>query len=478
LILAEKTAFDPKSGMNQKWKRTAVLNVVGLSKSVLGHNMPFLKALADRSGLVVVEPALPAVTCSSQADYLTGKTASAHGIVGNGWYFKDECEIKFWRQSNKLVQALKIWDYCKQEDPDFTVANLFWWYNMYSSADYSVTPRPQYPADGRKIPDCYTQPPELRDKLQAKLGQFPLFSFWGPNTSIKSSQWIADAARFVEEWHTPTLSLIYLPHLDYCLQKYGPLAPEIAADLQATDKLVEQLVQFFEKRDVQVIILSEYGINPVSQPLHLNQIFRQKGWLTIREESGRELLDAGASQVFAVADHQVAHVYLNNKALMKDVALLLKGIPEIDQVLDIFQQQEKSIYHAERSGDFLAIAKPEAWFTYYYWFDDLRAPDFATTVDIHKKPGYDPVELFLNPNIKFPILKIGSILARRKLGFRALMDVIPLNASLVKGSHGSPFVDEAYKPVCMFPNHVHIPTNNRISSTQVFSAIMASLKNS
>lgn len=463
--------------MNQKWKRTAVLNVVGLSKSVLGSKMPFLTAMANKSKLVSIEPAIPAVTCSAQADYLTGKTASAHGIVGNGWYFKDECEVKFWRQSNKLVQAPKIWDYCRQEDPDFTVANLFWWYNMYSTADISVTPRPQYPADGRKIPDCYTQPPQLRDELQSHLGQFPLFSFWGPNTSIKSSQWIADAARYVEEKYAPTLSLVYLPHLDYGLQKFGPNAPEMASDLRDTDRLVEQLFHFYEKKGVQVLILSEYGINPVSKPVHLNRLFRQKGWLAIREESGKELLDAGASQVFAVADHQAAHVYVNNNDLLSDVEQLLKDIPEVDQVMNIDQQQTKSIYYEDRSGDFLVMAKPEAWFTYYYWLQDHLAPDFATTVDIHKKPGYDPVELFLNPNIKFPRLKIGSILARRKLGFRALMDVIPLDASLAKGSHGSPFVEDPYKPICMLPKNIDFQLSNSILSTQVFSAIMACLKN-
>jgi len=349
---------------------------------------------------------------------------------------------------------------------------------MYSTADYSVTPRPQYPADGRKIPDCYTQPASLRDELQNKLGQFPLFSFWGPNTSIISSQWIADAARYVEEKYAPTLSLVYIPHLDYCLQKFGPDLEKIKDDLLETDSLVESLFQFYKSKGVSVIILSEYGINPVSQPIHLNRIFRQNKWLQIREESGLELLDAGASSVFAVADHQVAHIYVKHKALLTQVEKLLSSLPGLEMVCNQEKQKQLGLFHPERSGDFLVIAKPEAWFTYYYWFDDLKAPDFARTVDIHKKPGYDPVELFLNPQISWPKLKIGSILLKRKLGMKALMDVIPVDASLVKGSHGSPFVDDEFKPIIIAEKDNAQNELKVLKSVEVFRQIMRCLKNS
>ena len=202
-------------------KKTVVLDIVALSPRVIGEHTPFLKQWIASKHQAVVEPVLPAVTCSAQSVYLTGKWPTDNGIVGNGWYFEEECEIKFWRQSNKLVQGEKVWDLLRKEDPSFTVANLFWWYNMYSTADFAVTPRPLYPADGRKLPDCHSQPMELRDRLQAELGTFPLFSFWGPATTIASSRWIAEAAKKVDEWHSPTLNLIYLPHLDYALQKYG-----------------------------------------------------------------------------------------------------------------------------------------------------------------------------------------------------------------------------------------------------------------
>ncbi|MBE9205155.1 alkaline phosphatase family protein [Nostoc sp. LEGE 06077] len=416
-------------------QKTVVLNVVGLTPNLIGEHTPFLSRWTSTGKAVTIKPVLPAVTCTAQATYLTGKTPDEHGIVANGWYFRDECEIKFWRQSNKLVDAPKVWDIAKQIDPNFTCANLFWWYNMYSSVDYAVTPRPMYPADGRKIPDIYTQPEKLRSQLQSKLGQFPLFNFWGPNTSIRATQWIADSAKSVEAHHNPTLTLIYLPHLDYCLQKYGTDTNKVAKDLQKIDAVCRDLIQFYENRGAQVIVLSEYGITSVSKPIHINRVLRENGLLTVRDELGRELLDAGASKAFAVADHQLAHVYVNDPFYIPKVRSLLEETDGVAQVLD---ETEKPAYHLNhsRSGELVAVAQPDAWFTYYYWLDDSRAPDFARTVDIHRKPGYDPVELFIDPKIKLPQAKIALKLLQKKLGFRYLMDVIPLEADLVKGSHG------------------------------------------
>ncbi|MBD2306787.1 alkaline phosphatase family protein [Chroococcidiopsis sp. FACHB-1243] len=417
-------------------QKTVVLNVVGLTSSLLGQHTPFLSNWAARGQVVPVKSMLPAVTCSVQATYLTGKYPNEHGIVGNGWYFRDECEIKFWRQSNKLIQAPKIWEVARSHDPTFTCANLFWWYNMYSTVDYAVTPRPMYPADGRKIPDIYTQPADLRSQLQTELGQFPLFNFWGPNTSIASTQWIANSAKWVEDRYSPTLSLVYLPHLDYCLQKYGADASLVAKDLQEIDTVCRDLIQFYEARNTQVIVVSEYGITSVSQPVHLNRALRENGLLAVREELGRELLDAGASIAFAVADHQIAHVYVNDPAYIPKVRDILEATEGVERVLD---EADKPAYHLDhpRSGELIAIASSKAWFTYYYWLDDSRAPDFARTVDIHRKPGYDPVELFLDPQLKFPRAKLGLTLLKKQLGFRYLMNVISLDGLLVRGCHGT-----------------------------------------
>ena len=454
-------------------KKTVVLDIVALSPRVIGEHTPFLKKWIASKKQAVVEPVLPAVTCSAQSVYLTGKWPTENGIVGNGWYFQDECEIKFWRQSNKLVQAEKVWEVLRKENPGFTVANLFWWYNMYSSADYAVTPRPLYPADGRKLPDCHSQPMELRDKLQAELGQFPLFTFWGPNTTIESSKWIAEAAKKVEEWYNPTLNLIYIPHLDYNLQKYGIDFSKISKDLKEVDDLAKDLITFFESRGAEVLLLSEYGITSVSKPVHLNRIFREKGWIQVKNELGRETLDAGTSAVFAVADHQVAHVHVNDHSKLSEVKALLEKTPGVEKVLDAQGKKDYHIDHA-RSGDLVVIADADSWFTYYFWLDDTKAPDYARCVDIHRKPGYDPVELVLDPAIKIPILKIGSKVLKKKLGFRYLMDVIPLDATLVKGAHGRIPESDLDKPLLVGDSK--LISSDRIQPTEVFDLILKAVR--
>lgn len=454
-------------------KKTVVLDIVALSPRVIGEHTPFLKNWIASKKQAVVEPVLPAVTCSAQSVYLTGKWPSENGIVGNGWYFQDECEIKFWRQSNKLVQAEKVWEVLRKENPGFTVANMFWWYNMYSSADYAVTPRPLYPADGRKLPDCHSQPMELRDRLQAELGQFPLFTFWGPNTTIESSKWIAEAAKKVEEWYSPTLNLIYIPHLDYNLQKYGIDFTKIAKDLREVDNLAKDLITFFENRGAEVLLLSEYGITSVSKPIHLNRIFREKGWIQVKNELGLETLDAGTSAVFAVADHQVAHVHVNDHSKLPEVKALLEKTPGVEKVLDDQGKKDFHIDHS-RSGDLVVIADADSWFTYYFWLDDAKAPDYARCVDIHRKPGYDPVELVLDPAIKIPILKIGSKVLKKKLGFRYLMDVIPLDATLVKGAHGRIPESDLDKPLLVAGSG--LITAEKIQPTEVFDLIIKAVR--
>lgn len=460
-------------GTKMQKNRTVVVNVVGLTSRLLEGSMPRLAAWARDAGVARIRPAFPAVTCTAQADYLTGLPPAVHGIVGNGWYVRDECEIRFWRQSNKLVQAPKVWDVARAADPSFTCANLFWWFNMYSTVDYAVTPRPMYPADGRKLPDLHTKPASLRNDLQDKLGTFPLFDFWGPRASIRSSEWIAASARHVEKVFAPTLTLIYLPHLDYGFQRYGPADSRTEDDVRRLDDLCAELIGFYEEREVGVVVLSEYGLSDVSIPIHINRTLREHGLIAVREELGRELLDPGASAAFAVADHQVAHVYINDPLRRAAIRVLLENTPGIDQVLDAEGKAAYGIDHP-RCGDLVAIAGPNAWFTYYYWLDDRRAPDFAATVDIHRKPGYDPAELFLDPAIHMPTLAIGIKLAKKRLGLRTLMNVVPLDATLVRGSHGRPVEMEDDMPVLISrqPHLLHRPL---IRSMDVYGVILKHL---
>jgi len=429
--------------------RLAVINVVGLTESLIGEHTPRIAAFRCGGALAAIAPAFPAVTCTAQSNYLTGKTPAQHGVVGNGWFNRELAEVQFWKQSNHIVHAPKIWDELCARVPDFTCANCFWWFNMYSSVDFSITPRPMYHADGRKFFDVYSWPYSIREEIKKDLGEFPFFSFWGPAAGLDSpqgkadcaSRWIAESAKWIENKYSPTLNLIYLPHLDYSLQRHGTydasenLNPKIHRDLHEIDAIVGDLIDFFDRRGMPVVLLSEYGITNVDTPVHLNRIFRQHGWLTVKDELGREILDAGASKVFAVADHQVAHIYLNDRSLEKSVRELLEKTSGVEKILGNAEKIAAGIDHP-RAGDLMAVAQENAWFTYYYWLDDARAPDFARTVDIHRKPGYDPAELFLNPKIPLPKLKIAWRLLQKKLGQRMLMDVIPLDATLVKGSHG------------------------------------------
>jgi predicted AlkP superfamily pyrophosphatase or phosphodiesterase len=442
-----------------------VLNVVGLALGFVGEHTPNLKRLADRGAMRPLATVLPAVTCSAQTSLLTGALPRDHGIVANGWYFRDLAEIMFWRQSNHLVSGEYVWDAARRRDASFTAANMFWWYNMYSSADIGVTPRPMYPADGRKIPDCYAAPSKLRDELTERFGRFPLFTFWGPATDISSSRWIADATLYVRATRQPTLTVCYLPHLDYNLQRLGPDHPAIAKDLAAIDAICGELIADAERSGAHVIVLSEYGIVPVSRPVHVNRALREAGLIQVREEMGRELLDAGASQAFAVADHQIAHVYVRSAERVAEVKTLLEGLDGVERVLDEDGKREAGLDHP-RSGELVAISKADSWFTYYYWLDDARAPDFARTVEIHRKPGFDPVELFLDPAFTWPKGAVAWRLAKRKLGLRALLDVIPLDAGLVKGSHGR-LTDRAEDGPVIIGSQAHLLPEGPVPATAV-----------
>lgn len=418
--------------------RTIVLNVVGLTTELLGPNTPNLNRLADGGGQARLRTVTPAVTCSVQSTFVTGKLPRGHGCVANGWYFRDHAQVWLWRQSNKLVQGEKLWDRARRRDGRFTCAKMFWWYNMYADVDFAVTPRPIYRADGRKLPDVHAFPGTLRNELQASYGQFPLFNFWGPRAGIESSEWIAESALHVHRSRQPTLNLVYLPHLDYNLQRLGPHDPKIAEDVRAVDAVCGRILDEAQRDGLRVVVLSEYGITEVSGPVHINRVLRDAGLIAFREECGEEHFDAGASEAFAVADHQIAHVYVRDPGRVPEVKALLEGVNGVESVLGEEGKRALGLDH-ERSGELVAIADADRWFTYYFWLDDARAPDYARNVDIHRKPGYDPVELFVDPQLPLPTLYVGTRLFRSKvLNQRAPLDVISLDASLVRGSHGRP----------------------------------------
>ncbi|MFJ2062767.1 nucleotide pyrophosphatase/phosphodiesterase family protein [Streptomyces albidoflavus] len=424
-----------------------VLDVVGLTPRLLEH-MPRLAALGARGSRFPLGTVLPAVTCSAQSTFLTGTLPADHGIVGNGWYFRELGDVLLWRQHNGLVSGDRLWDAARRAHPGYTVANICWWYAMGADTDWTVTPRPVYYADGRKEPDCYTRPPELHDELTEKLGTFPLFHFWGPGADLVSSQWIIDATRHVMATRDPDLTLAYLPHLDYDLQRFGPDDPRSHAAARELDEAVGPLLDQAEDAGRTVVVLSEYGITSVSRPVHLNRVLREAGLLEVHTQDGMEYLDTMASRAFAVADHQLAHVYVKRPEDLDTVRALLADVPGVESLLDEEGKKEQGLDHP-RSGEFVAVAAPDAWFTYYYWLDDARAPDFAQLVEIHRKPGYDPVELFMDPNDPYVKLRAGAAVARKKLGMRYRMAVVPLDASPIRGSHGRLPADEADGPLLL-----------------------------
>ena len=425
-----------------------VLDVVGLTPRLLAH-MPNLAGVAAAGFQAPLSTVLPAVTCTVQATMLTGALPREHGIVGNGWYFRDLGEVLLWRQHNALVGGEKVWQAARRHYPDSTVANICWWYAMGADVNWTVTPRPVYYADGRKEPDCYTDPPALHDELTAALGTFPLFSYWGPTAGIASSAWIARAARRVMETHHPDLTLVYLPHLDYDLQRYGSSSPRAAAAAARLDAVVGPLIDAARRRGATILAVSEYGITDVRTPVHVNRMLRAEGLLRVYTQDGMEYLDPWTSRAFAVADHQVAHVYVANPADLPAVRQLCEGLPGVAEVLDEKGKAAQGLDHP-RSGDLVLVADEAAWFTYYYWTDDNRAPDFARLVEIHRKPGYDPAELLLDPAAPNAArYRAARALLRKKIGMRYLMDVVGLDAGAraVRGSHGRLGTDPADGPV-------------------------------
>ena len=393
-------------------RKVVVLNVAGLSWS-LGQNAA-APAISSLGGARPMMPSFPAVTCTVQATLTTGVDAARHGIIANGLFDRDYCGVSFWEQSSRLVQAPRIWQTAKEKNPEFVSAVLFWQNTMGADADVVLTPAPVHKADGTMISSCYAKPAGLYEDLAGKLGPFDLMSYWGPMASAKSSRWIASAAREVFERFSPNLLLVYLPHLDYPLQKHGTGSPELHEGLKQADDLVAEVKEWAQAGGAELVVLSEYGMTGVSGAIHPNRALRDAGLLAVREVEGMELLDVHASKAFAMVDHQVAHIYAAPDAI-NCAHDALAAIDGVETVLGPEEKAGRGIDH-RRSGELIAVSQADKWFAYYWWHDAARAPDFAATVDIHRKPGYDPCELFIDPATR----------------------AISMDTSLVKGSHGRP----------------------------------------
>ena len=428
-----------------------VINAVGLTRRLLAH-APRLRALGEEGtgwtrSLLEVQPA---VTSTAQASFLTGRTPREHGIVANGWLFRDTREVRFWQQSSALLQAEPIYTTARrlanERGETFRAAKLFWWYNQGADVEISVTPKPYYGADGNKVFGITGTPDPLCDRLEKELGPFPFFTFWGPGAGLPCTAWIARAAANVLERDRPDLTLVYLPHLDYEPQRRGPSGCDMPRLVRELDDAAAPLLDQAKATGARVWVVSEYGHCDVSRPVLLNRVLREAGLLTVRPGPFGEILDTFTSRSFAVCDHQLAHVYVPNPADRERVRDLLAQHPGVARVFVGDERAEIGLDH-ERSGELVALSDPDAWFAYPYWLDDRAAPDFARTVDIHRKPGFDPCEMFLDPKLLWPKGRAIRRLIQKKLGFRTLFDVIPLDPILVHGSHGLPAPDPLDKPI-------------------------------
>jgi len=402
-------------------KKVIVLDVVGLSgKHFLDPaNLPHMASLLQHDGhLTHLAPCFPATTLPVQATMTTGTLPAAHGVVANGFYFPENFQISFWEQAAGLVQSERIWDRLKRKNSALNTALLFMQNSLYAQAETIVTPKPMHTDDGL-VQWCYSKPVGFYEQLRETLGEFELKNYWGPLASIESSRWIARAARETLARMQPDLMFVYLPHLDYCTQKFGPDSPVVMEELLKVDQEVGSIIHAVDtmglREDTVFLLLSEYAFYPVNGAVAINQILRSHDLLAVRTINGREYLDLELSPAFAMVDHQAAHIYIQpgfKDAVMKT----LQGKPGIDLLLAGNEEKKQYGILHQRCGDIVAVSAKNKWFSYYWWEDPEKAPDFAGHIDIHRKPGYDPLELFFDPKT-----------------FK-----IPQDTNLIRGSHGYP----------------------------------------
>jgi predicted AlkP superfamily pyrophosphatase or phosphodiesterase len=426
-----------------------LINAVGLTPRLLDH-APRLKSIAHSGWVASMPEVLPAVTCTAQATLLTGKLPNEHGVVANGWLFRDTNEVRFWQQSNRLIQAEPLYatarKRAKERGRRFSCAKLFWWFNQGAEVDISVTPKPHYAVDGNKAFGITGSPPSIAESLEQQLGPFPFPQFWGPMAGRRSTEWIAAGAALTLLDHRPDLTLVYLPHLDYDPQRFGPSGTDMARGVKELDDAATPLLDAAAAAGAAVWVVSEYGHCDVSRPVYPNRALREAGLLEVRRGPFGEQLDLYGSRAFAVCDHQIAHVYVRDPADCPRVRDVLATLPGIARVLGGEERTAIHLNH-ERSGELILFSAPDAWFAYAFWLNDRLAPDYARAVAIHHKPGFDPCELFFDPRLQFPKLHAARRLLQKKIGFRMTMDVVPLDASIVRGSHGLASADPLDRPI-------------------------------
>ncbi|MEN6458432.1 MAG: nucleotide pyrophosphatase/phosphodiesterase family protein [Thermoguttaceae bacterium] len=412
-----------------------------------------LRGLTAGGGIAELTPTFPCVTCSVQANMTTGRGPAQHGIVGNGIYWRERRQVEMWTAPNDCIGQPQLWDLLSHHGRGLTSAVWFPLHAVGCEADYVCTPAPIHNPDGSESLWCYTRPIEFYGLLRDRLGHFPLMNYWGPMAGLPASAWIVDSAVLAATEWQPDLFYIYLPQLDYAAQRTGPdsaAADQAVADLdELLDRLAKKLTEAYGEEPLW-LVAGEYAITPVDHVSYPNRILREAGLLKVCETDDGEHLDLERSQAFAMVDHQFSHVFVadSDPQLAARVADLLRNQPGIAEVLVGADRGRYAMEHP-RSGDVILISAPRSWQAYYWWLADDRAPAFARTVDIHRKPGYDPVELFFDPATKS----------------------IPLDARLVKGSHGVPAVDRNQRTVFLSSDPTLL-SGPSVTDTDVFGMVL------
>ncbi len=452
-----------------------LINAVGLTPRLLAGTVR-LRALAAAGWMRPLREVVPAVTCTAQATLLTGKPPSGHGVVANGWLFRETGEVRFWQQSNRLLRAEPLYVTARRRagarGQRFRCAKLFWWFNQGAAVDVSVTPKPYYGADGNKVFGILGTPAGLTERLENKLGRFPFPSFWGPAAGLPATRWIAGCAAEVLRAEKPDLTLVYLPHLDYDPQRHGPGDCDMARLLVELDAACDPLLDAARAEGARVWVVSEYGHVDVTRPVLPNRALREAGLMTVRPGPFGEGPDLAACRAFAVCDHQLAHVYVADPDDVPRARDVLVGLKGVAHVLEGEERAALQLNHA-RAGELVALAQRDSWFAYPFWLDDRRAPDYARTVDIHRKPGFDPCELFFDPGLWWPKGRAAWRLVQKKLGFRTLFDVVPLDPTLVRGSHGLLAAAAADRPLLIADGDA--PPDRELPMTAVRDLVLEAL---
>lgn len=429
-------------------RSVVLLSIPGLRERDVAV-MPNLRKLMAGGEIAELVPGFPCVTCPVQANMTTGRRPSEHGVVANGFYWRDRGEIEMWTSPNECIDRPQLWDLLSQHG-GLTSAAWFPLHSKGAKADYICTPAPIHNPDGTESLWCYTRPAELYGRLRDELGHFPLQHFWGPMAGIKSTAWIAESAVLAARPWRPDFFYLYLPHLDYAAQRTGPESPAAVNAVDELDEVIGRMANGFHEAygDAGLLWLAagEYAIVPVDHVVYPNRVLREAGLLAIREADDGEHLDPRASRAWALADHQFSHVFVGGRdqQVVRQVADVFRGQPGIAEVLVGEQLARYGLNH-ERSGDLVLVSEPNSWQAYYYWMSDDRAPSFARTIDIHRKPGYDPVELHFDP----------------------ITRSIPLDAGLVKGSHGAPAMDASQRTVLLATEPGLFPSES-VADMEVF----------